>query len=141
MRRGLLRLLIIAVGLLWGLTASQRTDHVWVNERQLWTDAVQQAPRKPRPWVNLGNQYGNQREYALAAEAYRTASHLSQQPGRSREEQTNGWAFAETNLALLDVQAGDIDGGLMRVREIRARVQLDSVLRVEKWLIQRLATP
>ena len=148
MRRGLLRLAILAVGLVWGLTASHRTDHVWADERRIWTDAVQQAPEKPRPWVNLGNQYGNRGQLDLASDAYRTASALAQRPGRSREEQTIGWSLSETNLALVDAHRGDVEGAHLRVTAVLARlyVELDgetiaSVRKAERWLAKRVSAP
>ena len=141
MLRALLRVSILAVGLLWGLTAAQRTDHVWIDERSVWTDAVQQSPKKPRPWVNLGNQYTHHREYDLAADAYRTASALATHPARSLEERTQGWAVAETNLAMLQAQGGDIAGAWARVSDISNRVHSAKVRQVERWLAKQLPTP
>lgn len=93
-------LVVVAVGVALAISTASRV-HVWTDEQRLWADAAEKAPRKPRPWVNLGKQYQLAGDTTRAKRAYETAIALASDPSRGRDERVAGRAIAEANLALL----------------------------------------
>ena len=110
---------------------------VWEDERDLWHAAVQHSPTKPRPWINLGNQYARQHMDGPAEDAFLWASHLTQQPGRSREEQYLGWAVADTNVALMLLRRGDLAQARQVVGVVVAFTPFHTPKRVLAWIERR----
>ena len=68
---------VVRIGLLAWVVLAIGTTHararLWADEPGLWAEATVQAPAKPRPWVNLGQQYALAGEDAKAADAFRRA--------------------------------------------------------------------
>lgn len=124
------------VGSLWLLTTVQRV-HVWGDERLLWAEAARLAPEKPRPWVNLGNQYARAEVNDLAAEAYQEAIRLAANPRRGTDEQRIGRAIAEAMLARLWFDAGEVQAAITLTAAAADRSGLDSVKAFHAWLLTR----
>lgn len=93
-------LILVTVGAAWAVLTSARVQD-WTDERRVWQAAVQHAPEKPRPWINLGRQYARDGADRLALEAYQRAIALSADPRRPQEDRRIARAIAEANLALL----------------------------------------
>lgn len=133
----------VAVALLVGLlSATAHRVHLWTDgERFLWAEAVQKSPLKPRPWVNLGNQYASAGLENLAEDMYQQASVLAQDPRRLREEKAYGFALAQANIAILEAKRGDMRGAVVRLRRVTSRYPVTSVQRLQRWYERQLATP
>lgn len=127
---------VLVVG--WLLVLSVVTWHragVWTDPARIWRGAVAHSPQKPRPWHNLGQVYAQQGESGQATAMLTQASVLAQAPERSFDEQTLGWAMAETNLALLDLNAGKIAEARLRLEGvIRRTPRFQTPLRVYRWI-------
>lgn len=92
------------------------------SERAIWQDAVAHSPEKPRPWVNLGRQYALDGATAMAAEAFRAAIVLAEQPDRLRVEgPMRGHHTARLNLALLHAAEGRFADALVLTTPIQPR--------------------
>lgn len=90
---------VVACVVLAWLTAAR--VHVWGDERALWQEAVARAPLKPRPWINLGNQFRLRGSDGLAEYCYRQAIAVAvDRPPVERDASTR---IAEANLARLHV--------------------------------------
>jgi len=50
-----MRVFLAVVVILWAATTARQVRD-WHDEARLWATAVQVAPLKPRPWVNLAHQ-------------------------------------------------------------------------------------
>lgn len=105
-----IRLLVIVIWCAVCVHQTGRRVAIFSDERVLWTDAVQKAPTKPRPWVNLGVQYAREGHDGLAEYAFREAIAAAANPDRPTEEQYLGRILGAANLATLRLNAGDIDG-------------------------------
>ena len=105
--------------------------HVWSSERQLWVEAVRHSPEKPRPWINLGAEYGRDGAELLAAEAFQRAADLSLQPARlAVEGPMRGRHVALMNLAILRANAGRYDEALALIAEIQPRAESGSLVQL-----------
>lgn len=108
---------------------------VWTDEKALWAAAVAHSPEKPRPWINLGQQYVRGGAPGMAVDAFAWGSELSRRPGRTQDEQTRGWAIAETNLALLAFNRGDRVEARYRLHTVMARTpQFQTPKRIDAWI-------
>lgn len=118
----LIKLGLVVVGAWMVLTTAGRVQ-VWSGpERGLWHEAVAHSPQKPRPWVNLGNQYLADGADVLAAEAYTAAAALALAPQRARVEgPMRGRHVALLNLAILRAQHGRVAEALALTAEIQPR--------------------
>lgn len=114
-------MLIVALGLA-GLTASR--VRVWHDELTLWTDATQKAPLRPRPWVNLGRAQQLTGDLFAANQSYHRAIALSFDPRRQRGASLYAELAAETDLASLMLEQGNLVG---------AQREIDLVLRNSEW--------
>lgn len=69
-------LVVVVVAGLW-LVATTDQIRIGRDPLQVWTNAVQQAPLKPRPWVNLGSEYEARGASGLREYAYNQAMGLA----------------------------------------------------------------
>ena len=127
------------VAVLWVVTTAARI-HVWGDERLLWSEAVAHAPDKPRPWVNLGNQYARLGAPGMATYAYEQAIRSAASPMRSADEQRIGRGIAEANLARLWFEAGDLARAVTLTAAAAERSGLDSVRAYHAWLVFQQAS-
>lgn len=118
-------LLGVAVGAAMALTVTSQV-HRWQSERSVWMAAVQHAPHKPRPWINLGREYALEGNDALAADAYRTA--IAESVGRPDGHLSIG--IAAMNLTLLAMSRGD----LASAAYWRTTAKAMRVTEVARWL-------
>lgn len=128
-------LVVVGIGLLLITASRLQIRH---SERAIWQQAVAHSPEKPRPWVNLGRQYALDGAAASAADAYRTAIDLAEQPARLRVEGAmRGHHTARLNLALLHADQGQFADALTLTAPIhpRARVSLVTMLETQ-WRTQ-----
>jgi Tfp pilus assembly protein PilF len=120
------------------VTYSRATD--WQDERRLWATAVAHSPEKPRPWINLGQQYQRRGQYGKAADAWRYASELTQRLGRAPDERLLAWAIAETNLAINAANRKDWIDARFRIETVIARApQFKTPHRVLTWITRTSA--
>lgn len=113
--------LIVVVVVLWAAITAHRVM-VWTDERALWADAARKAPEKPRPWINLGNQYLHLGADSLAAITYQHAKGLALASGRSRSERIVGGALADVNLGIVRLRQGRRSEGLSLIRQTAERL-------------------
>ena len=111
-------------------------QQTWQDERRLWAGAVAHSPDKPRPWINLGQQYARHGEDGMADDAFAWASVLAQRPSRSREEQVRAWAMADTNRAILRMQHGEVTAAKALLIPVIARTPYQTPQRVMRWIEQ-----
>ena len=110
---------------------------LWTDEKALWAAAVAHSPEKPRPWINLGQQYARQGAHGMAVGAFAWGSELSLRPGRTADERTRGWAIAETNLAILAANRGDRQDALTRLSFVLARTPyFKTPKRIQTWIVE-----
>ena len=131
---------ILAVGVALSASTASRV-HLWADERLLWADAVRKAPEKPRPWVNLGNQYSREHLDNLAEDAYVRATSLAENPSRLPDERAYGFSLAQANLAQLEVKRGEKEAAIERLRATTARYRVTSVQALLTWYERQFATP
>ena len=81
--------------------ATHQRAIVWQSDWALWHYATIQSPRKPRPWVNLGQAEMQIGHFGPAATDFAWSMRLAQNPQRSWSERRYGWAYGETDLAVL----------------------------------------
>lgn len=133
MRKGVAAVLMVVVGVALAASTTYRV-HLWTDgERLLWAEAVRRAPEKPRPWINLGNQYVNSGLDELAEDAYERATVLSENPSRLSDERAYGFSLAQANLAQLEMKHGDHAGGLRRLIRAEGRYHVTSVRKLLIW--------
>lgn len=133
-------ILVTVVGVALAASTAARV-HLWTDgERLLWADAARKAPEKPRPWVNLGNQYGRNGLDELAEDAYTHATELAENPARLSDERAYGYSLAQANVAQLEVKHGDRAAGIARLRKIVSRYPVTSVQQLLIWY-ERQDTP
>lgn len=94
---------------------------VWISEHTLWTDAVRKAPRKPRPWINLGLAREVAGDIDGAFVAHQTALALSFQPRLTEYQQRFSRIASETNIARLLAQTGREEFALPMLNDILTR--------------------
>lgn len=140
MRQRVETVILVAVACALCVLTAARV-RIWGDERLLWMDAISSSPDKPRPWVNLGVQHELAGLDGLAADAYRTASVLSENPDRLREERLYGYALAEANLARLQAKRGDVRGAVSRLNQILTRGPVKSVEALKRWYEHQLPPP
>lgn len=104
-------------------------NRVWTDPVLLWQQAVDRAPTKPRPYINLGIAYEGVGDDRAAWVAYRQAHVLSRDPRRHPVQQAFVKAAAEVNLAHLYAKYGDplsaldvLDGVLERQPELASAI-------------------
>jgi tetratricopeptide (TPR) repeat protein len=144
MRRLIGVVALVGLGLAWSEITTRRVQ-LWGDPLALWIDAVEQAPAKPRPWINLGTQYGRLRRWADATDSYRQAMELAGAPWRTHDELVYGTAIAQANLSLLLADHGEQYGpgrtgagdGLDRLVNVLHRFGLRDVHGVRAWLTRR----
>lgn len=105
MRAHLTSLGFVAVGAILALLTTGRVA-IYHDEPRLWAEAVQRAPEKPRPLINLGRQYAIEGDAVRAEQAFARAAVLATRPTRGRDDQRYAWGFALTNLSVLWAQQG-----------------------------------
>lgn len=146
MRRRLLGSALVVVGLMVGLTTRHRTQ-LWTDERALWADAVQKAPAKPRPWVNLGRQAALRGAVGGARRAYWQALIVAQAPGRSAAERLYGSGYAQANLALLLMAEGNREDAHAVIADAHRAAQRDTgaipavVQQAYTWIVAPAVSP
>ncbi len=96
----------------------------WHDETRLWAAAVQEAPMKPRGWVNFGRATQIAGDDAGAIEAYHKAIALSFDDRRVPGSNVYARLAAETDIATVLIHKGNVQG---------AWNQLDTVLRDTHW--------
>lgn len=135
MRRTIVAALLAVVSLTWGLTTASRVQ-VWrAGGPALYLEATVRSPDKPRPWVNLSAEAYRADDLATADFAARTALWLSQQPSRSSDEQIEGRAMAEANLALVYARRGQRSLAYTWASQAGARLPTStSIQRVLRWV-------
>ena len=132
---------VISVRLLMGLwvalalLATHDRIGLWGDEPALWADAVAKAPEKPRPWINLGQQYALEGADTLAEQAFQRGLAAATATGRAEDERIHGRGIAAANIALLRCKAGDPVGA----RAVLDRVWTDRPIstdmrRVSTWI-------
>lgn len=139
MRRLIGVVLVLGLGLAWSDITMRRVQ-LWGDPLALWLDAVEQAPAKPRPRINLGNQYGRLGRPVAAAQSYRHALTLAAAPARTRDELVYGTAIAEASLALRRAERGDVTDALRHFVNVLHRFGLKDIDGVRAWLERRSVT-
>ena len=106
--------IMVAVGMALAISTGTRV-RVWQSETRLWADAAQKAPRKPRAFVNLGNQYAFAGDRVRARAAYEQASVLALDPTRFPDERIYGYGIAQANLSRFDFEDGHVEAAIARL--------------------------
>lgn len=102
------------VGLVWvvaSLAATCARIPLWTEERRLWADAARQAPEKPRPSMNLAQQYAATGDTQGAEQLYRHALDLTATRTHDTEQRFAA-GIARANLAILRCAQGDLEGAV-----------------------------
>src|SRR3990167_6415708 len=98
-------ILVVGLLLVWAVLTADRVT-VWTSDLTLWADAVAQAPRRPRPWVNYGVALSAAGETDRAIAAYQRARILATDPQRGRYRNLSDQTIATNNLPALLAQQG-----------------------------------
>jgi tetratricopeptide (TPR) repeat protein len=134
-------IVLIVLALILG-TLTYRRNAVWANELAFWKDQTQKVPFKGRGHFHLGEAYGKNHQYLLAADSYLRA--LQWMPPAQRDESifvNAGTAYANagqtsraeywyrkglethprsgtlyTDLAVLKVNEGDLENAVSLLR-------------------------
>jgi len=117
-RAALVVFLLVLMGL--GFLTQSRA-RVWHDDLSLWTDAVQRAPRKPRPWINLGLALERAGDVTSGMQAHQAALALSFQPRLSQYQQVFSRVASETNIARVLAQSGEEEAAERILNDIIAR--------------------
>lgn len=104
MARPVIGVCVIWLGLL--ACATHLRAQVWTSDGTLWEDAIQQAPLKPRPWINVGLAREQRGDWPGALAAYQTALALAPQPRLSPYQQRFSHVASLTNIARVLAQTG-----------------------------------
>lgn len=99
-RNGPTVLLLLIALLLAGRTRQQAA--VWRSEPALWTQAVRQAPFKPRPWINLGAAYVGAGRIADAKRAFLQAQRVAALPHVPFWDRATAVLLTTPNLRTVD---------------------------------------
>jgi tetratricopeptide (TPR) repeat protein len=94
-----------ALAVVFSLWTVQR-NAVWASEESLWTDAIEKAPNKPRPRVNLAQLVIGREEHDRAVELLTQALALDPQD-----------AFAHYNLGVILQKQGKLDEAIDHYRQ------------------------
>jgi len=136
---------VIALALILGTLTYQR-NAVWANEIVFWQDQTQKAPLKGRGYFHLGEAYGRDHQYLLAAQSYLEA--LQRTPPEKRNDiyfNNLGTAYADsgqiskaeywyrrgletfpnadhlcTNLAILEINRGNSEKAVSLLKKVIA---------------------
>lgn len=92
---------IVAVVVLAWVAITAARVHVYGDERLVWMEAVQQAPLKPRPWINLGRQFALVGADHIAEQYYGRAMSLA--TARPELERQRSITLAQANVQRLSV--------------------------------------
>ena len=75
-------------------------NQVWLSPLSMWTDITVKSPRKPRPHLNLGNEYYGRGNIAEAAIYWSRAAQLARSRPRTLDSAYFDYAtIAESNIA------------------------------------------
>jgi hypothetical protein len=108
---------------------------VWQSDVAIWKEAVQWAPWKPRPWVNLGGAYARASNMPSALYCEREAIERGSRPTRLRDERIGGVAVAEADAALLLNAFGEHDAAIGYARRaMGAAPSLPDVVGAFVWI-------
>ena len=69
--------LLWIVWFVWIILATLQRVEVFQTDQSLWTDAVQKAPYKPRPWINYAHELEKAQRYPEALVGFLYASDLA----------------------------------------------------------------
>ena len=127
---------VVLIGL-WAVRTATRAQE-WTDERLLWIGAVEGAPKKPRPLINLASMLVAQAPL-LAASYYRDAIVLAEHPGRTTAERTVGVAVARANLALILADTGQLLEAQAAIKDIADQYHVGAITQVEAWINRRVS--
>ena len=120
--RFVLGMVCVWLFMLSGLTLVRAS--AWQSELTLWSDAVRQAPKKPRPWINLGLAKERAGDIEGAFLAHQTALALAYQPRLTEYQRKFSRVASMTNIARMLAQHGQEEAALRMLNQVIAEAPL-----------------